>query len=121
MEVVVSSEQIRRIGQKILERIYGDLKKFRGVNYTSIFVDGDGKPRIAVNYTIFETPTVLILKEDFDTFQNVIPIKENEFGEIFKEWFQNKYFAENFNKLSTTSQHKMEFINPIYRSPYGEN
>jgi len=114
MEVVVTSEQIRRLALKLLERIYGKLRKYKGLTYDEIFADENGNPRIAVNHKIFESPVVLITKADFDLFTSVMPLEPNEFGYFFKEWFKENYFPMEFKGLTTTSPSKMDFVNPLY-------
>jgi hypothetical protein len=118
MEVIVRSDQVDRIGKKILDKIYGKLKKFPGVKFTVVLVDEDWQPRIAVYKTIFEETSVYILNEDFQRFISVIPLDANQFGELFRDWFSENYNVSQFNRLSTVNPSKMQFVNPVYKSRY---
>lgn len=116
MKVVVDSDQIRRLGYNILDRIYGPLMKTRGTLFNIVYVDNNGSPRIAVHDVIFFPKSVYILKQDFLKFKSVIPISELEFAEIFTGWIERNYGVENFGSLTTTLPEKMGYIKPKQRT-----
>ena len=115
MEVVVTSDQVKRLSKRYFDALYLGLTKHRGYDYDEVFADGLGNPRIAVNRKFFESPTVYILKEDYDKFKEIIPLMEREFALVFKEWFQNNYYNQDFNKLIATSPKRMLYVKPTYQ------
>ena len=115
MDVVVDSDQIRRLGFNILDRIYGPLKKHLGVQISLVYVDNQGNPRIGVQDSIFYDKTVFMLKEDFLKFKAVIPLDEITFANIYKAWLERNYGINNFGKLTTIYPDKMNYV-PEYRN-----
>lgn len=118
MEVIVKSDQISRLSERYFDNLYGKLHKYKGKTFDEVYVDDYGNPRIATYRKIFESPTVYITIEDFEKFTKVIPLGEREFGEVFRDWFKKNYFDTDFNKLTTTTPNRMEYLQPLYRNPY---
>ena len=114
MDVIVDSDQITRIGFNILNKIYGPIKKHRGILFSFVYVDGQDNPRIAIHDPIFYPKTLLILKEDYLKFKSVIPLDEIRFSKIFELWLETNYGIKDFAKLTTTYPEKMRFV-PEYR------
>ncbi len=110
MEVIVDSDQIRRIGYNVLDKIYNPLKKQKGIMFSIVYIDDFGRPRIAVNDAIFFPKVVYILKEDYLKFKSVIPLPELEFAKVFEGWIGRNYDVHNFEKLTTTSSEKMSYV-----------
>jgi hypothetical protein len=109
MEVVVNSDQIRRIGFNILDKIYGPLKKHWGEIFTEVFVDQNSNPRIGFYNSILRNRAIYILKEDFFKFKSVIPIDELEFAEIFTSWLDRNYSIGKIDKLLTSTPETMKY------------
>ena len=112
MEVAVDSDQIRRLGFNILDKIYGPLTKTTGTLFSNVYVDNIGNPRIAVHDVIFYPKTVFILKQDFLKFKSVSPSVETEFANIFSGWIERNYGVVNFGALTTTLPEKMRYVKP---------
>jgi hypothetical protein len=115
MEVVVSSEQIRRIGFNILDKIYGPLKRFWGDYYTEVFVDRNFNPRMGFYNSILSPRAIFILKEDYLKFKSVIPLEEKEFAEIFASWLDMNYSIKDITKLATTKPNFLGYRGAIER------
>lgn len=112
MDVVVDSDQIRRIGFNILDKIYGPMKKFWGEFFTEVFIDENWNPRIGYYNSILRPKAIYILKEDYLKFKSVIPIDEIQFGKIFTAWLKRNYSIDDITHLGTTTQDKMKFRTP---------
>jgi hypothetical protein len=109
MEVVVDSDQIRRIGFNILDKIYGPLRRYWGEIFTEVYVDDNWNPRIGYYSSILRPKAIFILKEDYLKFKGVIPIDELQFAEIFTAWLTRNYGIENVDKLTTTTPDKLKY------------
>ena len=113
MEVVVSSEQIRRIGFNILDKIYGPLKKHYGRFVSDVYVDSNEVPRIGVHRALYFDTIVFIRKDDFQTFKGIIPVDELEFAQIFSGWIERNYDISGIKKLTTISPEKLTYGSQI--------
>jgi len=109
MEVVVSSEQIRRIGFNILDKIYGPMTKHYGRFVNDVYVDSNEIPRMGVHRPLYFDTIVFIRKEDFQTFRSVIPVDELEFAQIFSAWLSRNYDVSGIKKLTTISPEKLTY------------
>jgi hypothetical protein len=112
MNVIIDGDQVRRLGFNFLDKIYGPLKKYPGILYTDILVDQNMNPRIAFHNLIFNPKTVFILKGDFLKFKSIIPLNENDFASLLKEWLERNYGISEFETLTTTKPEKMRFRIP---------
>lgn len=115
MDVVVSSDQVRRIGHDILDKIYGPLRRFRGDIFTEVLVDESYSPRVGLYNSIMSPKAIFILKKDFHKFVQVIPIGEKEFADIFVSWIAKNYDIKNIEKFATAKEEQMGYrgaLNP---------
>jgi|688.fasta_scaffold1195776_2 hypothetical protein len=109
MDVVISSDQVRRIGHNVLDKIYGPLRRFWGEIFTEVFVDSDYSPRIGYYNSILSPKGIFILKKDFHTFQSVIPLDEKEFAEVFVSWLAKNYDIKDVQRFSTAKEEQMKY------------
>lgn len=92
MELKLPEERLFELGFEVLDYIYGELTKRRGVFWDKAFVDGYGVIRLGYDEASEEKVSLLgYFYKDKDFFLSILPVSANDFERVLKYWILKRH------------------------------